>query len=54
MKYNFHIVKLIDHLNLIVAKQDYHTGGKWIVHDTKHPQGKSVAIPETPLQVIPM
>ena len=34
IKYN--IVKRIDHLNLNVAKLDYHTGGKWLVYDTKH------------------
>ena len=36
--YNFHIVKLIDHLNLIVAKLEHHTGGQWLVHGTKHRQ----------------
>ena len=36
IKYNIHIVKLIDHLNSNVAKLDYHTGGTWLVHGTKH------------------
>ena len=36
IKYNFHIVKLIDHLNSIASKLDYHAGGKWLIHGTKH------------------
>ena len=35
IKYSFHIVRLIDHLNLNVTKLDHHTGGKWLVHGTK-------------------
>ena len=35
IKYNFLIAKLIDHLNLNVAKLNYHTGGKLFVHGTK-------------------
>ena len=31
MKYSFHIVRLIDHLNLNVTKLDHHTGGMWLV-----------------------
>ena len=38
MKYNFYIVKFIDHLNLNVAKPDYHTGGKWLINGTKRRQ----------------
>ena len=33
-------------------KVNQHAGGKWLIHDTKTPQGQSVAKPETPLQNI--
>ena len=35
IKYNFLIAILIDHLNLIAAKLDYHAGVKWLIHGTK-------------------
>ena len=35
IKFSFHIVRLIDHLNLNVTKLDHHTGGKWLVSGTK-------------------
>ena len=49
IKYNFQIVKLIDHLNLNVAELDHHTGGKWLVHGTKHRKENQLQMPETPL-----
>ena len=36
IKQNFQNVKLIDHLNFNNAKLDHHTGGKWLIHGTKH------------------
>ena len=53
IKYNFHIFKLIDHLNLNVVKQDYNTGGKWLVHGTKHRKENQLQCLKHPLQVIP-
>ena len=35
-------------------KVDQHTGGKWLIHDTKPLQGQSVAKSGTPLQNIPV
>ena len=37
------------HFELDFQKVDQHTGGKWLIHGTKTPQGQSVAKPGTPL-----
>ena len=39
-------------LKIDFQKVDQHTGGKWLIRDTKRRKDKSVAKPETPLQNI--
>ena len=36
------------HFKLDFQKVDQHTGGKWLIHSTKHHKGQSVAKPQTP------
>ena len=51
MKYSFHIVRLIDHLNLNVTKLDNHTGGKWLVHGTKRHKENQLQCLEHPCRL---
>ena len=53
IKYKFHIVKLIDHLNLIAAKLDYHAGGKWLIHGTKHHKENQLQCLKHPCRLSP-
>ena len=53
MKYSFHIVRLIDHLNLKCSQTGLPYRRRQVVSQRQQtPQGKPVAMPETPLQVI--
>ena len=52
MKRLFFIVSNLQthyHFKLDVQKVDQHTGGKWLIHGTKHRKDNQVSKPETPL-----
>ena len=55
MKKLFSIMSILQALfnfKLDLNTVDQHTGGKWLIHSTKTPQGQSVAKPGTPLWII--